>query len=142
MSNPRVQLEHSLIRTTSKILKKSKHHLDQYQLSGAEYGIIQALGDCTLTLSELSQKLLKVNSNITTIVDHLEERGLVQRIRDEVDRRVVKVQLTPAGLQLRERVLPEHYGFVTELLLPLTDDEVQKMLDLLERVETICDNNQ
>ena len=44
-------------------------------------------------------------SNVTGLIDRMEQRGLVQRVSSATDRRVKVLQLTPAGLRLRARML-------------------------------------
>jgi DNA-binding MarR family transcriptional regulator len=53
--------------------------------------------DDALALSELAEMQSCVRSNITQLVDRLEREGLVRRVDDSEDRRVVRAELTPAG---------------------------------------------
>lgn len=139
MEDKRVLLYRALLRVQGKLHRISKLNLDHFNLSGAEYGIIRNLGDQALTLSELSQQVLKVNSNTTAMIDHLEAKGLVKREPDPVDRRVIRVRLTEVGMKLREEVVPKQDRFIQDLLAPLTDFETTALTALLEKVEKICD---
>jgi Transcriptional regulators len=141
MEERRVILQRALIRVNSKLGRVLKKNLEPYNISGAEYGIIRNLGETALTLSELSQRLLRVNSNTTAMIDALERKGLVERIRDEADRRVIRVKLTGSGLKLRDKVVPVHNDYIARLLTPLSDEESIRLLELLEKVEGICDRD-
>src|SRR5919108_1253143 len=55
-------------------------------------------------MGELAKFLACDNSNVTGIVDRLEERGLVERSSAEHDRRVKLIALTPDGSELREEL--------------------------------------
>jgi DNA-binding MarR family transcriptional regulator len=55
-------------------------------------------------MRELAHALACDNSNVTGIVDRLEERGLVCRRPCENDRRVKLLCITPEGMELRTRV--------------------------------------
>jgi DNA-binding MarR family transcriptional regulator len=55
-------------------------------------------------MGELANAMRCDNSNITGIVDRLEERDLVRREPADYDRRVKLIALTPAGRRLRERL--------------------------------------
>lgn len=55
-------------------------------------------------MGELAQQMHCDNSNITGIVDRLEERGLVERHAAEGDRRVKLVALTEAGREIRDEL--------------------------------------
>jgi len=54
-------------------------------------------------LVDLRQRLLCDKSKITRIIDHLEERGFVQRQHDPADRRAWRVSITENGLQLQQQ---------------------------------------
>ena len=56
------------------------------------------------TMSELAVAMQCDNSNVTGIVDRLEERGLVERQAAEGDRRVKRIAITRAGSRLREEL--------------------------------------
>jgi MarR family transcriptional regulator, 2-MHQ and catechol-resistance regulon repressor len=140
LEDQRVLLQRSLIRVNSKMARASKRHLEQYNISGAEYGIIRNLGDKALTLSELSQQLLRVNSNTTAMIDSLEQKGLVQRVRDPVDRRVIRVKLTETGSKLRDAVVPSHNRYINSFFGSLNDGEIANLQKLLQKIESICDH--
>jgi len=70
---------------------------------------------------------------ISSTVDTLERRGLVRRRRDEDDRRLMTVELTPAGRRSIETVYPAFNCRETELVAGLSCDE-QEMLARLLRV--------
>ncbi len=139
MGDKRVSLYKAIFRVQGKLNRLSKLHLEQFNLSGTEYGIIKNLGENPLTLSELSERMLRVNSNTTAMIDHMEAKGLVRREPDPGDRRVIRVKLTEAGIKLREEVVPKHDGFINELLAPLTEFETTALTALLDKTEKICD---
>src|ERR1700752_3974219 len=53
--------------------------------------------DRPISLSELAEKLTCVRSNVTQLVDRLEEDGLVRRTDDPADRRAVRAEVTALG---------------------------------------------
>src|ERR687887_2904386 len=61
--------------------------------------------DRPLPMSSLAERLFCDASNVTGIADRLEARGLVERRRADGDRRIKVLALTPAGAELRDRVL-------------------------------------
>lgn len=68
------------------------------------FGALRAL-DRPRTMSEIAAVLHCDNSNVTGIVDGLEERGLVQRTASERDRRVKLIALTAEGRRVRARLV-------------------------------------
>ncbi len=59
------------------------------------------------TMGRMAELLLCDPSNVTGIVDALEERGLAERKPSAADRRVKVVELTAAGRRLRARAVKE-----------------------------------
>jgi len=68
-------------------------------LSSAKYGALSQLAKAgePLPLSELAARLSCVRSNMTQLIDRLEADGLVRRVADPTDRRIVRAGLTPVG---------------------------------------------
>jgi len=68
-------------------------------LSMAKFGVLSQLAEAgePVTLSDLAEGSCCVRSNMTQLIDRLEVDGLVRRIDDPVDRRVVRAALTPLG---------------------------------------------
>ena len=63
-----------------------------------EFGILSVLvKNESKTMSELAEDLMKDNANMTRMVKGLEEKGSVERKRDELDRRISRVTLTKKG---------------------------------------------
>ncbi len=89
-----------------------------------------------VTMSELSRMLLVSNGNATTVVDRLENDGLVRRTQSEADRRTVFVALTPEGLVQFETLAAEHEREVGHVFSGLTEAELDTLTDILKRVGT------
>jgi DNA-binding MarR family transcriptional regulator len=63
--------------------------------------------DCPMAMKELGLRMRCDPSFVTNIADQLEKRGLATRESDAADRRVKRIALTPAGLELKERIETE-----------------------------------
>ena len=72
---------------------------------------------------------------LTRHLDGMERAGLVERRRDSVDRRAVRVELTPAGRELHGRLLRAVIGFNERLHAGLGSDEVAMLRSVLGRME-------
>ncbi len=86
-----------------------------------------------LPMSALAELLHCDNSNITGIVDRLEDRGLVERRPASHDRRVKHLLVTDRGAEVRER-LTERMDSAPEELDRLTKSEQRQLLALLRKV--------
>lgn len=84
-------------------------------------------------MGELAQQMHCDNSNITGIVDRLEERGLVERGAAEGDRRVKLVALTAAGRELHDELARRRAEPPAELAA-LSDADLRKLRQILTSV--------
>jgi DNA-binding MarR family transcriptional regulator len=104
----------------------------EFDLSMSEAKVLMALDpDEALPMRALARKLDYDASNLTGIVDGLEERGAVERRVDESDRRVKAVVLTDRGLQIREALslrLAEDAGPVGAL----NHEQLEELRSLLQ----------
>ena len=87
-----------------------------------------------VTMSELSRMLLVSNGNATTVVDRLENDGLVRRTPSETDRRTVFVALTPEGLRQFEGLATQHEAEVSRLFANLSEADLEALTDILKRM--------
>jgi DNA-binding MarR family transcriptional regulator len=98
-------LEGLLQRIVSHLNKHVKCHLAKKGLSQSRFWVINNLtSDQPLTMGDLQKRLGLSSATLTGLVDGLAENGLVDRWRDDTDRRVVFLTLTPAGVSLRSEI--------------------------------------
>jgi len=83
-------------------------------------------------MSELASLMRCDNSNLTGIVDRLEERGLVERTAAERDRRVKLIALTVHGRELRQK-LNRRMAVPPDVLTRLSASDQRALRDILER---------
>jgi DNA-binding MarR family transcriptional regulator len=88
------------------------------------------------TMSDLAGGLEVTTPAITGLVDKLEKRGMVERLRDQEDRRVVRVCLCPKAQEIAEGHLAERRKKVRAVLATLSPEEQRvfvRTLKLLAR---------
>jgi DNA-binding MarR family transcriptional regulator len=71
---------------------------------------------------------------MVSLIDHLEDLGLVQRRRDPNDRRAYIIHLTEKGAAALERAMVLHREAEARCLRPLSPEEQQLLRDLLVRL--------
>ncbi|MFZ5812289.1 MAG: MarR family winged helix-turn-helix transcriptional regulator [Thermodesulfobacteriota bacterium] len=108
---------------------------DRFGLPPAEIRALVLLGTCRYqTAKELAQAMGVVKSRITAVVDGLEKRGMVRRVKDPADSRVVLVSLTPEGRHLHsqlETFMDDLFRRVMEHIESDRRDSVLAALDTL-----------
>ena len=80
---------------------------------------------------ELAERLQCDPSNVTFLVDRLESRGLLTRARARSDRRIKALALTPAGIELRDRLIATIAD--SSMFTSLTRAQQKQLADLLQR---------
>jgi MarR family 2-MHQ and catechol resistance regulon transcriptional repressor len=104
-------------------------------ITPSQFAVLEALYHLgSLTQGEVSTKVLKSGSNMTTVIDNLERDGYVRRERDAQDRRVIHVHLTKAGFEKLESVLPGHVAALVEEFSVLSASEQQTLADLCKKL--------
>ncbi|HYV77335.1 MAG TPA: MarR family transcriptional regulator [Streptosporangiaceae bacterium] len=76
------------------------------QRNGVPIFFLKALHrlDCPMAMKDLGMRMRCDPSFVTNVADQLEKRGLATRESDPADRRVKRIALTPAGLELKQRI--------------------------------------
>ncbi|MEV4896451.1 MarR family transcriptional regulator [Nonomuraea sp. NPDC055795] len=103
-----------------------KEVLARHGLEPGEFDVLSTLRRSgepyELTAGTFLKVSLVTTGAITLRVDKMQDKGLVTRVRDTADRRSVKIRLTPHGLEVIDRVLPEHIANQARLLQSLDEE--------------------
>ena len=113
--------------------KKLEFDLGKVGLTPPQFYVLATIGYAgSLPFGEIGAKMMVTVSNLTGIVDRLEEKKLVARKRDDTDRRVVHVTLTEKGTNLYKSTIPLFEKSISEIFASL-DLPRQKELSALLR---------
>lgn len=127
------QLELLLRRVCFYIKKRGRSILDDYDITPAQFEALQIIiNHEEITISELSNKLYQAPSTITDLVDRMESKELVQRIRCCKDRRIVKIKTLEKGYTILSAVLDARRKFLAEALKDVNSDDQNKFISYLE----------
>lgn len=111
-----------------------KHKIND--LSSGELHILDIASSLKFpTMGEVAQHVHLTNGTVTTAVKRLERKGYLVRVKDGVDRRLSRVQLTNKG----NDVVALHLEFYEKMEKALADSTVddQQLLDVMHRL-TVC----
>lgn len=100
--------------------------LDPLGLTYPQYLVMAVLWEKDdRTVGEIGEKLLLESSTLTPLLKRLETAGMVRRTRDQDDERVVRIELTPKGAELKQKAaeIPQAIGCSTNITIP----EVMKL---------------
>ena len=91
-----------------------------------------------LRMNELAGHILFSKSGLTRVIDRMEEAGLVRRERPADDRRVVKVHITPAGLDALQAARTVHRSGIQEHFVQHLDS--RQLATLAHSLENVRDH--
>ena len=91
----------------------------------------------SLTPGELARRIGIEVPTVTRATQRMESAGLVKRIPDDTDARLVRVRLTERGSAMREQLPPILERVYNDALAPLAADERRALVALLMRVARI-----
>ncbi len=116
-----------LVRAAESILNRV-HQKTAQDLTVSQFGVLEALYHLgPMHQRRIGTKLLKSGGNVTMVIDNLERRGLVERRRDQKDRRFVNVHLTATGRKLIKEVFPKRVKILTGEMDKLTAEEQEEL---------------
>lgn len=114
----------------------TKDEARKHDLTGPQLTVLKLLsGIGELSLTALSESMQTRNSTVTGIIDRMEAANLVRRVRDEHDRRVVRIRLTPHGARLARSVPIEPMQVFRQALETLNATEQKTLLRILSKLE-------
>jgi DNA-binding MarR family transcriptional regulator len=93
--------------------------------------------DSLLSMGELCKMANIKMPSMTEAVDRFEKEGILDRIRDDEDRRVVKVKMTEKGKKMHKEVLIRRADELTKIFGVLTTKDRTKLVDSLKNVSEI-----
>jgi DNA-binding MarR family transcriptional regulator len=127
----------SLLRTASQLDQQVARLLRPAQVTPAQYNVLRILrnaGRAGLACSDVAERLVRHDPDVTRLLDRLEARGLVTRSRDTADRRVVIARITDAGLAILEELGESIATLHAEQFRRLDRQDFLTLVSLLDQV--------
>jgi DNA-binding MarR family transcriptional regulator len=89
------------------------------------------------TMSDLSRYMSTTLSASTGMINRMVKIKLVTRLKDESDRRVVKIELTEKGRNMMEKIVCQRLRMIRNVFGRLSGDERKSYIDILEKMHNI-----
>jgi MarR family 2-MHQ and catechol resistance regulon transcriptional repressor len=129
-----------LQRAAESVLARTNAHLATFGLNTSQFAVLEALYFLgTLSQRDLAEKLLKSTGNMSTVLKHMEARGMISRERDAADQRYMRVRITDTGRALvQAAIVPHVAGIVADMriLTAAEQDELGRLCRKLGLRET------
>ena len=115
--------------------KKLQEDLEKLDLTPPQFYVLATIGYLGgVPFSEIGAKMMVTVSNLTGIVDRLEEKGIVVRERDKHDRRVIHVKLTEKGKKLYKVSITTFENSVSRLFSHINKSQQKELSTLLRNL--------
>jgi DNA-binding MarR family transcriptional regulator len=127
----------SLLRTADALQSQVEAKLKQFGLTSTQYNalrILRGAGPEGLPCSDIGERMITRDPDITRLLNRLEKRGLVRRMRAKVDRRVIYGKITASGLRLLRQMDEPVENHSREMLKHVGQEKLAQLIKLLELV--------
>ncbi|GAA2830287.1 MarR family transcriptional regulator [Kitasatospora sp. CM 4170] len=137
------ELADAMTRAIKRIRRRTSERLEPYGITPGQGRALRTLAhapgcelpDRAMRLSDLADRLHIAPRSATTVVDALEEAGMVERTPDPADRRAVRIVLTDAGHAAVERIGQVRHEVALEYFGPVSPAEQDLLLRALRSAE-------
>ncbi|GAU77377.1 MarR family winged helix-turn-helix transcriptional regulator [Fusibacter sp. 3D3] len=130
MDERTVRIEENLRRVCYKIKKKGREILNDVDITPPQFEALQYLiYEQNLTIGELSSRMYLACSTVTDLLDRMERNELVKRVKDENDRRIVRIEVLQKGHDLLQSVMETRRKYVAEIMTELSEDTINGIDD-------------
>jgi DNA-binding MarR family transcriptional regulator len=127
----------SLLRTAESLARGLEQALKPSGLTATQYNVLRILrgaGPGGLPCREIAARMITHDPDVTRLLDRLERLGLVERQRNDADRRVVTARITPEGQRLLAALDDPIAALHRRQLAHLSPEHLAMLIDLLQRV--------
>lgn len=133
-----------LLRAAAHVRTRLGEFLEQYALTEVRYSVLATLSAAAqtgLSQAELAEQLMQSESNISTLIERMQQDGFVDRLRSDTDRRKRVLLLSPNGQRLLERVEIAKRGWAVRLIRGVPADDRSTLGLLVRQLGESLDGN-
>lgn len=132
--NPKTGIGGLVSRVRVKLFDALDEELAPFDITAAQYVILVSLAHGVDSCSGLCKGVSYDPGAMTRMIDRLERKGLVRRVRSPEDRRVVQLVLTDEGRAVYPKLVAKAAEVTNRKLKGFTKTEAQQLERLLQRV--------
>lgn len=133
--NPRFKNWVALVRAEKAVVRELSQSLAPLDLKIAHLDMLMNLyRHPGMSQHELARKLLVGRSNVTMLLPQMEQQGLLRRERDQKDRRVFRLTLTPEGETKLMAALEIYTGLIDRVMEQASTEECNIIGDQMRRI--------
>ncbi len=128
-----------LLRTVSSVIKRrGRDILSDFDITPPQFNALLILRNHgNLTIGELGEKMYLACSTATDLIDRMERNGLVERVRDQNDRRVIRLHVKEKGTEMVGAVMAARIRYLSGVLEQISPEEIETMTTAMRHLEQL-----
>ena len=129
-----------LYQASNLLHKVGTRYVSDFSATTQQWAVMGALArpydrERGMAVKDLIQFLMVTRQNLTILLDRLEERGWVERVKDTEDGRSRRIRLTPQGRTAWVDMQTPIHAFYAEALRDFSSDETLQLYRLLDKLK-------
>ena len=127
----------SITWTWQRLEQLGREFFPRFGITEAQFNVLMILhdyADRAFRQHELADILVVNRASIGSVLERLERDGLVARVQDPVDRRAMRVSLTPAGKRKLDEVRGPYYRLMAQLFRGHEERDLQQLILSCDRL--------
>ena len=140
-NKPFPKLEHEaflgLLRTAAVLDHANDESLRQYGITGTQFNVLRILrgaGEAGLCGRDVGERMITKVPDVPRLLERLEKAGLINRVRDEKDRRHVTARISAKGLELVEEILSRGDSNVEKRFSMLSEEQLKVLIEAMDTI--------
>ena len=126
-----------LNRSLDAIMPPYRDLFQEFGVTEQQWRVLRVLWEQKhLTSAQISILTLLPSPSLVGILDRLEKKELVKRLRSSSDRREINITITDKGRELQSEVLPKVKKIQDQIKVILTDSEWRELNKSLEKIRS------
>ena len=121
-------------RVRVELIEALDNALEPLNVTAAQYVIISTLASGADSASQICRGISYDAGAMTRMIDRLEQRGLIRRVRVADDRRTLKLELTDEGKALHPKMKAASMAVINRFVRGFSQEEVKQLESFLHRM--------
>jgi DNA-binding MarR family transcriptional regulator len=125
----------NLLRTADTLRRQVDALFKPFKITGAQYNVLRVLqdaGGAGRSCSEIGRRMIEEHPDVTRLLDRMEKAQLIERYRDQKDRRAVLARMTPKAVAILKALEDPVYTAHLSQFSALSKDDLREFIKTLE----------
>lgn len=124
-----------LFRTYHKIRVKESTYVQSFGLTMNQFQVLEVLYHrVTLSVGSITKLTMSTPGNITVVVKNLKRDGYLETMTDDKDKRTSIVSISQKGIELIEKLFPNHAKNFEEYFQVVNEEEIDTLFKILRKL--------